>query len=205
MLTSAVWLADSVPARVLVSPVFSSLKRLCWLEADNDSRYSYEKQPEMCKWNCGKLGEVLEPLLGPGWDWRAAMAEQFDAVFEGEYSRLMARKVCLGVHGAPCCSCRRAAPAVTLTAPHPCKTTRTQCLSLCCAVTRQTLRFMRVDFCSLAWSTARRLVGTTQPWCGTSCRLWPPQGLTLPTRGGGQEGGVVLVSTCWRACPASRE
>jgi uncharacterized protein YdiU (UPF0061 family) len=61
--------------------------------ADNDSRYSYEKQPEMCKWNCGKLGEVLAPLLGTDWDWRAAVAAHFDAAFEGEYNTRMAHKV----------------------------------------------------------------------------------------------------------------
>jgi uncharacterized protein YdiU (UPF0061 family) len=46
----------------------------------------------MCKWNCGKLGEMLEPLLPPGWDWRAAMAEQFDAAYSAEYSTRMAHK-----------------------------------------------------------------------------------------------------------------
>ena len=31
--------------------------------SDNDGRYTYQRQPEMCRWNCNKLVEALAPVL----------------------------------------------------------------------------------------------------------------------------------------------
>ena len=31
--------------------------------SDNDGRYRYEAQPEICKWNLSKLAESLDPLM----------------------------------------------------------------------------------------------------------------------------------------------
>ena len=30
---------------------------------DNNARYSYKKQPEICKWNLWKLGEAIKELF----------------------------------------------------------------------------------------------------------------------------------------------
>ena len=48
----------------------------------------------MCRWNCGKLGEALLPLLGPDFDLRPVLERDFDAVYTVEYNAGMARKVC---------------------------------------------------------------------------------------------------------------
>ncbi|KAF4318119.1 hypothetical protein BBO99_00007492 [Phytophthora kernoviae] len=59
--------------------------------SDDRSRYRYEAQPEICKWNCGvfadQLGLVMDRTdLQPGLD-------AFDAVYEEEYMRLMREKL----------------------------------------------------------------------------------------------------------------
>ncbi len=60
--------------------------------ADNEGRYSYDNQPAMCRWNCGKLGEVLEPLFG-GADWRGELVRHFDQVFAEAHTQRMVAKV----------------------------------------------------------------------------------------------------------------
>ena len=60
--------------------------------SDDGGRYTYRRQPEMCKWNCQTLGETLAPAM-PGQDWKAVLAAEFDATFEQEYSRRMHLKV----------------------------------------------------------------------------------------------------------------
>ncbi len=60
--------------------------------ADDGGRYTYEKQPEICKWNCGKLGEALHPLL-PTDVSRPALDELFDAEFDKFYLEKMRLKV----------------------------------------------------------------------------------------------------------------
>ena len=37
-------------------------KHIC-NHSDNEGRYRYEAQPEICKWNLGKLAEALDPIL----------------------------------------------------------------------------------------------------------------------------------------------
>ena len=59
--------------------------------SDGSGRYAYEAQPEMVKWNLGKLGEALAPLL-PEADARAAVAE-FDSLFTEAYQSIMFQKI----------------------------------------------------------------------------------------------------------------
>lgn len=58
--------------------------------SDDGGRYAYNKQPEICKWNCGKLAEALIPVLSLERS-RDALKE-FDVEFQQEYSRLMHQK-----------------------------------------------------------------------------------------------------------------
>lgn len=60
--------------------------------SDNAGRYSYSKQPEVCKWNLQKLAEALEPEL-PRELGEAILAEEFDAEFHRHYLQKMRRKL----------------------------------------------------------------------------------------------------------------
>eukprot|EP00958_Prasinococcus_capsulatus_P024722 scaffold3901_cov390-Prasinococcus_capsulatus_cf.AAC.5 len=59
--------------------------------SDESGRYSYTAQPRICKWNCGKLAEVLVPILDPKAS--ADILAEFDQVFDDEYMRIMRRKL----------------------------------------------------------------------------------------------------------------
>ena len=52
--------------------------------SDNTGRYTYSKQPEVCKWNLQKLVEALEPEL-PREQGEAILAAEFDAEFRRHY------------------------------------------------------------------------------------------------------------------------
>ena len=58
---------------------------------DDGGRYTYEKQPEVCKWNCMKLAECLEPLVPM--EKLTPILETYDEVYEEAYHGLMRRKV----------------------------------------------------------------------------------------------------------------
>ncbi|XP_036762609.2 protein adenylyltransferase SelO, mitochondrial isoform X3 [Manis pentadactyla] len=60
--------------------------------SDNTGRYSYSRQPEVCKWNLQKLAEALEPEL-PRELAEAVLAEEFDATFRRHYLQKMRRKL----------------------------------------------------------------------------------------------------------------
>ncbi|KAI5942798.1 Protein adenylyltransferase SelO, mitochondrial [Manis javanica] len=60
--------------------------------SDNTGRYSYSKQPEVCKWNLQKLAEALEPEL-PHELGKAILAEEFDTTFRRHYLQKMRRKL----------------------------------------------------------------------------------------------------------------
>lgn len=65
--------------------------------SDNAGRYTYNKQPEVCKWNLQKLAEALEPEL-PRELAEAVLAEEFDTEFQRHYLQKMRKK--LGLVGA---------------------------------------------------------------------------------------------------------
>ncbi|CAM9341192.1 unnamed protein product [Ectocarpus sp. 12 AP-2014] len=59
--------------------------------SDGGGRYSYERQPEMCKWNLHKFAEALAPAL-PLSDSTAAL-EKYDGLFKRYYEEGMRRKL----------------------------------------------------------------------------------------------------------------
>lgn len=60
--------------------------------SDNAGRYSFSKQPEVCKWNLQKLAEALAPELPLG-QGEAILAEEYDAEFRRHYLHKMRRKL----------------------------------------------------------------------------------------------------------------
>lgn len=59
--------------------------------SDDSGRYAYDKQPSICKWNCGKLAEALGPLL-PLQRSKTILAK-FDEEYERVYMTKMRQKV----------------------------------------------------------------------------------------------------------------
>lgn len=60
--------------------------------SDSAGRYSFAKQPEVCKWNLQKLAEALVPEL-PLEQSEAILAEEYDAEFHRHYLGKMRRKL----------------------------------------------------------------------------------------------------------------
>uniref|UniRef100_A0A8C5Z1T9 Selenoprotein O n=1 Tax=Marmota marmota marmota TaxID=9994 RepID=A0A8C5Z1T9_MARMA len=60
--------------------------------SDDAGRYSYSRQPEVCKWNLRKLAEALEPEL-PRELAEAALEEEFDSDFQRHYLQKMRSKL----------------------------------------------------------------------------------------------------------------
>ena len=58
---------------------------------DDSGRYAYDKQPSICKWNCGKLAEALGPLL-PLQRSKTILAK-FDEEYQRVYMTKMRQKV----------------------------------------------------------------------------------------------------------------
>lgn len=48
--------------------------------SDDSGRYTYRRQPEMCRWNCKQLGVAWSPAM-PGVEWEAALETAFDDEF----------------------------------------------------------------------------------------------------------------------------
>lgn len=72
--------------------------------SDNGGRYTYAKQPEMCKWNLGKLAEVwrlVAPTALAEENMEALLEAEFDAVFAEEHTRLFANKLGLTLVDLP--------------------------------------------------------------------------------------------------------
>ncbi|CAI5713472.1 unnamed protein product [Hyaloperonospora brassicae] len=68
--------------------------------SDDEGRYRYEAQPEICKWNCGVLADQLGLVTD-----RAELdngLKAFDEIYEEEYMRLMREK--LGISVQPGCT-----------------------------------------------------------------------------------------------------
>ncbi|KAJ6666414.1 hypothetical protein lerEdw1_000688 [Lerista edwardsae] len=60
--------------------------------SDNTGRYAYNKQPEICKWNLGKLAEALSPEL-PLEISIPILEEEYDTEFERQYLQKMRKKL----------------------------------------------------------------------------------------------------------------
>lgn len=60
--------------------------------SDNFGRYTYSRQPEVCRWNLQKLAEALEPEL-PTELAGAILAEEYDAEFRRHYLHRMRGKL----------------------------------------------------------------------------------------------------------------
>lgn len=58
---------------------------------DDSGRYAYDKQPSICKWNCGKLAEALGPFL-PLQRSKTILAK-FDEEYQRVYMTKMRQKV----------------------------------------------------------------------------------------------------------------
>ena len=58
--------------------------------SDNSGRYSYEKQPEICKWNLIKLSEVLTPLLE--FNISAELIKEYDNIYQQKYDHILFQK-----------------------------------------------------------------------------------------------------------------
>lgn len=62
-----------------------------FLCTDNGGRYAFNKQPEICKWNCVKLAEALF-LLAP-MERLLNAVKSFDDTFQRHYMQCMRKKV----------------------------------------------------------------------------------------------------------------
>ncbi|KAM3925321.1 protein adenylyltransferase SelO, mitochondrial [Leptodactylus fuscus] len=60
--------------------------------SDNMGRYTYNKQPEICKWNLGKLAEALVPEL-PLDISQKILEEEYDVEFQRSYLHKMRKKL----------------------------------------------------------------------------------------------------------------
>ncbi len=60
--------------------------------SDDGGRYAYNKQPEICKWNCMKLGEALHPMVSKEIT-RPVLEEIYDAEYQEHYIQGMRNKV----------------------------------------------------------------------------------------------------------------
>ena len=61
------------------------------LSSDDGGRYAYSMQPEICKWNCLKLAQSLNPIVGME-DTRPLL-EHYDEEYSKEYTSIMRKKV----------------------------------------------------------------------------------------------------------------
>jgi len=56
------------------------------------NRYSYAKQPEICKWNCFKLAEAISPVLPKSFG-LSILEEEWDTTYEEHYNQRMRNKL----------------------------------------------------------------------------------------------------------------
>lgn len=67
--------------------------------SDNEGRYRYQAQPEMCGWNLMKLTQSFEPLGDA--NFKKGMRDivaGYEDIFQSEYDRIMYQKLGLGVY-----------------------------------------------------------------------------------------------------------
>jgi uncharacterized protein YdiU (UPF0061 family) len=60
--------------------------------SDNSGRYSYKQQPEICRWNCRKLAEALQPALPLSMS-LAILEEVYETEFKTHYDAKMRKKL----------------------------------------------------------------------------------------------------------------
>ena len=60
--------------------------------SDDGGRYTYAKQPEICKWNCGKFAEAIANAV-PVAETKDVIDRVFDVTFRQHYRQLMAGKL----------------------------------------------------------------------------------------------------------------
>ena len=60
--------------------------------SDDGGRYTYAKQPEICKWNLGKLAEAIGEAV-PVEETKEIVENVFDDAFRRHYRRMMADKL----------------------------------------------------------------------------------------------------------------
>lgn len=60
--------------------------------SDGSSRYTYKKQPDICRWNLIKLAEALDPVL-PLHESMLVIESNYTKLFESEYYNIMKRKL----------------------------------------------------------------------------------------------------------------
>ena len=60
--------------------------------SDDGGRYTYAKQPEICKWNCGKFAEAIANAV-PVAETKDIVERVFDVTFRQHYRHLMAGKL----------------------------------------------------------------------------------------------------------------
>ena len=65
--------------------------------SDDQGRYAYKKQPEICKWNCTKLAEALAEIA-PMEKMQPAI-DLYDAEYQQHYMQKMRKKVCKNIEG----------------------------------------------------------------------------------------------------------
>ena len=61
--------------------------------SDKGGRYAYEKQPEVCKWNCERLAFALAQLPYMDMNELYPILELFNPQFEAAYLEIMRKKV----------------------------------------------------------------------------------------------------------------
>jgi uncharacterized protein YdiU (UPF0061 family) len=59
---------------------------------DDNGRYAYQKQPEICKWNCKKFAEAIQMAL-PLARTEPELQRIFDGAYQPHYNTKMRRKV----------------------------------------------------------------------------------------------------------------
>ena len=58
--------------------------------ADNQGRYAFDQQPEICKWNLGKLAEQLAHLIPP--EDAQSVLDQYEQLYTAHYMAKMRKK-----------------------------------------------------------------------------------------------------------------
>ena len=66
------------------------------MHLDDRGRYAYDCQPDICKWNCHKFAEALEPVLPMSLT--KEVLDTYDEQYKEFYHRKMMKKVCLVAH-----------------------------------------------------------------------------------------------------------
>ena len=67
-----------------------------FVRLDDRGRYAYDCQPDICKWNCQKFAEALEPVLSMSL--MEEVLETYDEQYNEFYHCKMMKKVCLVAH-----------------------------------------------------------------------------------------------------------